>query len=133
MGHDADMNPDKWEISAALASTTLHTTATDLAKFGSRLASGFQKGAYFEEMARPAVEVEQVDHSRMSWGLGLGIIEDEKGKYVYHGGNNVLFIADLIYGYEENLGYVLLTNSSNGSQIIDSVERRIYGRDIVRY
>jgi hypothetical protein len=35
-------------------------------------------------------------------------------RYVYHTGNNVIFITDFIYGVEENLGYALLTNSSEG-------------------
>ena len=47
---------------------------------------------------------------------------------MYHGGNNVIFIADLIYGVEEDLGYVLLTNSANGSEMVGALEQRVFGR-----
>lgn len=39
LGHDGEGNPDKWEIVLPLASSTLHTTALDLATFGAHLAS----------------------------------------------------------------------------------------------
>ena len=55
---------------------------------------------------------------------------DGSRRYVYHGGNNVIFIADFIYGVDGNLGYALLTNSSNGQQVVDAVERRIFGRSL---
>jgi hypothetical protein len=67
-----------------------------------------------------------------SWGFGLGIVDDGPRRYVYHGGNNVIFIADFMYGVEENLGYVLLTNSANGQDMVGPVERRILGRDVPR-
>jgi hypothetical protein len=44
----------------------------------------------------------------------------------------VIFIADFIYGVEENLGYVLLTNSSNGHGMVEAVERRVFGRNLHR-
>ena len=40
----------------------------------------------------------------------------------------MIFIADFIYGVEEDLGYVLLTNSANGSAMVDALEERIFGR-----
>jgi CubicO group peptidase (beta-lactamase class C family) len=39
LGHDGEGHPDKWEIALPLASSTLHTTASDLARFGAHLAS----------------------------------------------------------------------------------------------
>jgi hypothetical protein len=132
MGHDGEMRPDKWEISLALASSTLHTTAEDLAQFGVHLISGILDEAYFHEMAEPAVEVGANEEWEVSRGLGLAIATSAEGTYVYHGGNNVIFIADFVYGFEENLGYALLTNSANGSAMVEAVEQRIYGRDLVR-
>ena len=131
-GHDRGMNPDKWMISMELASSTLHTTAPDLAAFGVHLASGLRSGEYYSAMAEPEVTVERPGGVALSWGLGMGVVSDDLGKYMYHGGNNVIFIADFIYGFEENLGYVLLTNSANGSAVVESVERRVFGRDIPR-
>ncbi len=83
-------------------------------------------------MAEPAAKVGAAGHVAGRWGLGLGIMTDELGKYVYHGGNNVIFIADFIYGIEENLGYALLTSSANGRGVVEGMERRMFGRDFPR-
>ena len=132
LGHNREMKPDKWEIVPALASTTLHTTATDLARFGIHLVTNLQEGEDMEALAEPVVEVERMGNAVKSWGSGLGVVIDEHGKYVYHGGNNVIFMADFIYGFEENLGYALLTNSANGAAVIEQVEQRVFGRDVLR-
>lgn len=131
-GHNSDLNPDKWEISLALASTTLHTTALDLASFGIHLAFGVRRGDYYSAMADPVVTPDETGGRERSWGLGLGVVTDAHGRYMYHGGNNVIFIADFIYGFEENLGYVLLTNGANGAAIVESIEQRVFGRDVPR-
>ena len=131
-GHDPNLSPDKWEISLALASSTLHTTALDLAAFGVRLASGIRRGDYYSAIADPAVTVDKTGSYEKSWGLGMGVVTDAHGRYMYHGGNNVIFIADFIYGFEENLGYVLLTNGANGAAIVESIEQRVFGRDVPR-
>ena len=132
LGHDRDGNPDKWEIYLPLASSTLHTTAADLARFGSHLASQIRTGGPYAALAAPAVLVAEADGKTLHWGQGLGLVTDASRRYVYHGGNNVIFIADLMYGIEENLGYVLLTNSSNGQAAVDAVEQRIFGRRVRR-
>ena len=132
MGHDRDLRPDKWEISLALASSTLHTTAADLATFGIQMASGIRRGEYYAPLAEPAVAVASTGTWESSWGLGMGVVADGNGTYMYHGGNNVIFIADFIYGFEENLGYALLTNSANGRAMVEMVAQRIYGRQIPR-
>ena len=132
LGHDGEGSPDKWEIHLPLASSTLHTTASDLAKFGAHLASEILARGPYPALATLAVTVDTVDGVERSWGLGLGIITDGTRRYVYHGGNNVIFIADFMYGIEENLGYVLLTNSSNGRRLVEAVERRVFGRDVQR-
>lgn len=131
-GHDRELRPDKWVISLPLASSTLHTTAVDLAKFGIHLASGIRRNEYYAALAQPAADVASHDGWEIRWGLGLGLASDGSRRYMYHGGNNVIFMADLIYGFEENLGYALLTNSANGAAMIEMVEQRIYGRDIPR-
>lgn len=131
-GHDREGTPDKWEISLPLASSTLHTTASDLGKFGSHLASEIQRNGPFASLAVPTVSVQDGPEGELAWGLGLGIVITGGRRYVYHGGNNVIFIADLMYGVEENIGYVLLTNSSNGQRMIEDVERRVLGRVVRR-
>ena len=132
LGHDRESTPDKWEIHLPLASSTLHTTASDLARFGAHLATQIRDRGPYATLATPAVTVRRDGELEHSWGLGLGIVTDGPRRYIYHGGNNVIFIADFVYGVEENLGYVLLTNSSNGQDLIEAVERRVFGRDIRR-
>ena len=80
----------------------------------------------------PAVVVKTEGARVNSWGLGLGLVSGGTRRYFYHGGNNVTFIADFIYGSEEGLGYVLLTNSSNGPAVIRGIEQRVFGRDLKR-
>jgi hypothetical protein len=94
------------------------------------LASEIRTGGYFSALAEPAVILETVGAVQRSWGPGLGIVSDGSRRYVFHTGNNVIFIADFMYGVEENLGYVLLTNSSNGARITAAVERRMFGRQL---
>ena len=132
LGHDAQGTPSKLRIRPALASTTLHTTASDLARFGAHLASEIRTEGYYSALAKPAVILEAVGDVEHSWGPGLGFVTDGSRIYVFHTGNNVIFIADFMYGVDENLGYALLTNSSNGPRITAAVQRRIFGRQVRR-
>jgi CubicO group peptidase (beta-lactamase class C family) len=131
-GHDADGVPDKWVIGVPLASSTLHTTASDLARFGVELASQLQRSGPYAMMADREVRVANEGDWSLSWGLGLGIIDDGARRFVYHGGNNVIFIADLLYGLDDDLGYALLTNSAKGQRVVAAMERRVFGRTIRR-
>lgn len=131
LGHARDGRPDKWGLRATLASSTLHATAGDLARFGVRLAAGLASGD-LAVLADPRVDVRASDGTRLRWGLGLGLLDTPTGRYVYHGGNNVIFMADFIYAVDQDVGYVLLTNSANGQAMIDALERRVFGRALGR-
>ncbi len=76
LGHDAEGSPDKWELHVPLSSSTLHTTAADLAAFGAHLASEIRSGGPYSALANPAVSVETDGDRELSWGLGLGIVTD---------------------------------------------------------
>jgi CubicO group peptidase (beta-lactamase class C family) len=134
LGHDREGVPDKWEIAVPLASSTLHTTASDLATFGAHLASEIRNDGPYALLGAPAVTIDREGDVVRSWGLGLGVVTHGDGgrRYVYHTGNNVIFIADFVYGIDENLGYVVLTNSSNGRLMAEDVERRVFGHDLER-
>lgn len=131
-GHDREGNPDKWELAVPLASSTMHTTATDLAAFGAGLARQIRTGGPYAMMAEPLVTFGSDGAWEGRWGAGLGIVTDGERRYVYHGGNNVIFIADLVYGVEENVGYVLLTNSANGAAIVRALQQRVFGLEVRR-
>jgi CubicO group peptidase (beta-lactamase class C family) len=86
----------------------------------------------YAQLATQAMVTDTVGGMERRWGPGLGVVSDGQSRYAYHGGNNVIFIADLIYGIEENLGYVLLTNSAHGQRVVQALERRVFGRDLPR-
>jgi CubicO group peptidase (beta-lactamase class C family) len=131
-GHNREGAPDKWEIRMPLSSSTLHTTASDLAAFGSEIARQLRTGGPYARIGEPVVAVGASGEWEGSWGTGLGIVTDGERRFVYHGGNNVIFIADLIYGLEDNLGYAILTNSANGPGIVRAVQERFFGIDVRR-
>lgn len=131
-GHSRDGQPNKFGLRATLSSSTLHTTAGDLGRFGAYLANDLAKGGRLAPLIEPRVSVGENGDVRFSWGLGFGIVDTPMGRYIYHGGNNVIFIADFIYSIEENLGYVLLTNSANGPAMVRELEERIFGRRLGR-
>jgi CubicO group peptidase (beta-lactamase class C family) len=89
-GHSRDGRPDKWGLRVPLSSSTLHTTGADLGRFGAQLASEISNGGRFARMAEPVVTVAEDGGDRLSWGLGLGVFDTPAGRYVYHGGNNVI-------------------------------------------
>ena len=120
-------------MGAARAAGELHPAHHRLGSRQIRDASGeIRTDRPYASLATPAVPVRTTGDLEHSWGPGLGIVTDGSRRYVYHTGNNVIFIADFIYGVEENLGYVLLTNSANGPEMVRAVERRVFGRDLHR-
>jgi CubicO group peptidase (beta-lactamase class C family) len=132
MGHLPDGTPDKFGLRATLASSTLHSTAPDLARFGVSVARALRAGGPIAAIGEPRVEVAEAGDTRASWGLGLGVLDTPDGRWVYHGGNNVIFIADFIYGVDADFGYVLLTNSANGQALVGPLAARVFGRELRR-
>lgn len=131
LGHSREGSGDKWPLTAALSSSTLHTSAGDLARFGTHLAEGL-RGGHPAALSSPEVRVRESRGLVHEWGLGLGIVSGANERYLYHGGNNVIFIADFIYAAHSNLGYVLLTNSASGSAVVEAVEQAVFGRNLGR-
>lgn len=132
LGHTQDGKPNKFGLRAALSSSTLHTTAGDLARFGAYLAKDIARKGKWATLIEPTVSVSENDDLHFSWALGFGVVDTPTGRYVYHGGNNVIFIADFIYSIEEDLGYVLLTNSANGPKMVHPLEKHVFGRQLHR-
>jgi CubicO group peptidase (beta-lactamase class C family) len=130
-GHNRDGEPDKWLLGLALSSSTLHTTATDLAAFGAFLARETGDGGSLEAMAESAVSVGQTGDVSVDWGLGIGIASTPRGRFLYHGGNNVIFIAELLWSEVDQLGYAILTNSANGRQLLEPIQERLFGTSFV--
>jgi CubicO group peptidase (beta-lactamase class C family) len=96
---------EKWKPKQAIASFSLHTTATDFAKF--MIAS-----RQFPEMSEANIKINE----SISWGLGWGIEIDSQGKTgVWHSGDNGSFQCFAFQNQE--VGFVIMTNSPNGIKI----------------
>lgn len=96
---------EKWKPTQAIASFSLHTTATDFAKFmiGSKA---------FPEMS---VVSHQVNAS-IGWGLGWGIETTSDGKQaIWHSGDNGTF--QCLAFQNKQIGFVIMTNSANGMKL----------------
>lgn len=131
LGHNRQGQSDKWPLTAALSSSTLHASAGDLARFGAHLAESLRSPVY-EELSTPQVHVGEEQGLVHEWGLGVGVLSGPNERYLYHGGNNVIFIADFIYAPHLNFGYALLTNSAIGSAVIADLEMAVFGRSLGR-
>lgn len=96
---------EKWNPTQAIASFSLHTTASDFAKFmiGAKA---------FPEMS---VVSHQVNDS-IGWGLGWGIEMMPDGNHaIWHSGDNGTF--QCLAFQNKQIGFVIMTNSANGMKL----------------
>lgn len=104
--HNRQEQPlEKWKPTQAIASFSLHTTASDFAKFmiGAKA---------FPEMS---VVSHQVNNS-IGWGLGWGIEMMSDGNHsIWHSGDNGAF--QCLAFQNKQIGFVIMTNSANGMKI----------------
>jgi len=122
-----------WHLYPELAPSSLWTTPTDLAKFIVELQSalrGPQGKVLSQRSAREMVTPVGVG----PFGMGLVVGKRGEGWYFTHGGDNWGYRAWIIGHLRKGYGYVIMTNSDNGSAIIDPLADRIaqaYGWDSV--
>jgi CubicO group peptidase (beta-lactamase class C family) len=97
------------------AAATLHTTALDFARFliaamdGTALSDSMAAG-----MLTPQIEVD----SGVTWGLGIGLQENESGQGFWHWGDNSGYKAYTLTYPEHGVGVIWFTNSQNGHSIL---------------
>ena len=100
------------------AAATLHTTAPDFARFmvavmnGSRLSDSLAAA-----MLRPQAVVD----SGVTWGLGIGLEENEVGHAFWHWGDNTNYKAYMIAYPSRRVGVVWFANSDHGQDILASM------------
>jgi CubicO group peptidase (beta-lactamase class C family) len=113
------------------AASSLLTTATDYAKFLSRLvAPPGSPGLDLSQAARQAMVKPQVRlNSALSWGLGWGIQRDEHGEVLWHWGANNSFRDFVIADQVNHRAVVVFTNSENGPRIYERVIVAVTGHD----
>ena len=104
--HNREGQPtEKWKPMSAIASFSLHTTASDFAKFmiGAKT---------FPEMSTISHQV----NDSIGWGLGWGIEMMPDGKQaIWHSGDNGTF--QCLAFQNEQTGFVIMTNSANGMKL----------------
>lgn len=100
------------------AAATLHTTATDFARFliaamhGTLLSEGMATA-----MLTPQIEVD----SGVTWGLGVGLQNNELGRGFWHWGDNTGYKAYTLTYPERGVGLIWFTNSQNGHSILEGL------------
>lgn len=103
--HDQKGLPTKkWKPVKAIASFSLHTTASDYAKF-------MIIARQFSAMSEIQVQI----NKEIGWGLGWGIEITPKGSSSWHSGDNGTF--QCLAFQNEQIGFVIMTNSANGMKI----------------
>ena len=122
IGHDRGSPQEKWRPNVAFAAGTLHTTATDYAKFLAAMIRP-RKGVGLDEawLRRMLTPASRIDDS-LSWGLGWGIEKHSLGQFFWQWGDDGEFKA-FAAGTREPRGVsgkkavVILTNSASGLRV----------------
>ena len=125
--HDDLGNPmEKRTFAEAHVAATLHTTASDYARF---LAAAMEGAGLSTESAR-AFLTPQVEMGRMlSWGLGVGLQDDTRGRAFWQWGHWFGTRAFMIAYPASGKGLVLLANGDAGLSILDAVLGTLFGPD----
>jgi len=139
-GHDAAGQPrEKNKPNEANASSSLHTTAGDYARFVEAVMNGTGlKRTTLREMERPQVAVDpectncterapkELSKS-VFWGLGVGIQETREGESLWHWGDNGSFKCYVVAYPKQRIGMVMFANAENGLAIAPEVVREAIG------
>ncbi len=112
----------KRHVYPEMAAAGLWTTPSDLALFAIGLQKMLNggKGPLSQKMAENMVTPRKDDY-----GLGLGIEDEGRSRYFTHGGSNEGFRALLYASGNRGYGAVVMTNSDNGSPLIQEIIRAI--------
>lgn len=130
-GHvDGEPTEQEWccDGRAFLASGNLHTEAVSYANFLTALMGdeGLSEDL-IDEMLTAQVDIPE-GHSRRiedgvaAWGLGAGIQNTPYGTKYTHGGTNEGFRSGFAFYKDKGVGYVLFTNSGEGSKLNERLE-----------
>jgi CubicO group peptidase (beta-lactamase class C family) len=110
------------------AAATLHTTATDYARFIAAAMNGeLLSDTMASAMLTPQIEVD----SGVTWGLGIGLQQSASdGRAAFwHWGDNSGYKAYTLTDPNARVGVVWFTNSENGQGILESMLSHAVGGD----
>ena len=121
MPHDGDgnvTNKRKPQTETGHAAATLHTTAPDFARFMTAVMNGTGlSDTMAAAMLTPQIEVD----SGVTWGLGIGLQNDEVGRAFWHWGDNTNYKAYTLAYPDRGVGVVWFANSDHGQSILNSM------------
>lgn len=108
------------------AAATLHTTAPDFARFMIAAMHGaLLSDSLAVAMLTPQIEVD----SGVTWGLGIGLQENESGRGFWHWGDNTGYKAYTLTYPERDVGVVWFSNSESGHSILKALLGETVGGD----
>lgn len=113
------------------AAGSLQTTTTDYAQFVVRMLNQSNgdkfslKTETMNEMLSPQIKI----NSDLSWGLGIGLENQDKHSYFWHWGDNGNFKTFVIGNRANKWGIVIFTNGRNGHKIWERIVRQATGYD----
>jgi CubicO group peptidase (beta-lactamase class C family) len=117
--HDLMQQPlEKRKTDKGHAAASLHTTASDYARFISALINhqGLKKSTVDTMLSQQIVSRPEMTKD-ISWGLGIGLERTEQGAAFWHWGDNLNFRCLFIAFPEQKTGLVYFTNSYHGLAI----------------
>ena len=119
------------KITVQLVGASLYTTAADYARFLVALGSGEGLSREtWQEMIRPQIAVRGRDGKgeiNFYWGLGVGVNQTEKGKTLWHWGDNGDFNAYFEIFPGNKRGVVFFMNGANAHAITPVITREVMG------
>lgn len=123
--HDDLGNPmEKRTFAEAHIAATLHTTAADYARF---LAAVMAGEGLSPESARAFLTSQVEVAPAVTWGLGVGLQDDARGRAFWQWGHGFGSKAYMIAYPESGDGLVFLANGDAGLSILDSVLGTLLG------
>lgn len=141
-GHDGSGQVrEKVKPKDANAAASLHTTASDYARFVEAvLNKEGLKQSTLKAMEQPQIAVnpecmnctdrQPKELSKaVFWGLGVGIQRTKEGESLWHWGDNGAFKCFFVAYPKQKIGLVLFTNGENGLSIASEVVRDALGGD----
>jgi CubicO group peptidase (beta-lactamase class C family) len=108
------------------AAATLHTTAPDFGRFLVAVLNGTGlSDSLAGAMLSPQIEVD----SGVTWGLGIGLQDNEAGRALWHWGDNQNYKAYTLASRDHGVGVVWFTNSQHGQAVLSSLLAHTVGGD----
>ena len=105
---------------------TLRSTAKDMSLFCNELMKQYNDGDdSLKDMFLPAVNIDD----KNSWGLGIAIESESRGKTYWHSGINPGFQSLYVIYPEDNKYVVSITNSDNGLDFSKEIARDFLNLD----